>query len=301
MQLFAPLMLVLLTLIWGLTFPATKAALETITPWQFLAFRFMIGSILFVPILVYKSIKRGNRLLDSLKNFGLAGAGVGVLLLTGFALQTSGMKYTSASRSGFFTGLLTLMVPIFALTFKTSKTSYMVWLALPIALIGIYMLSDPNLGGLNRGDLLTIGCAVVFALQMVSLEAVNNRLKKESDESNSDNATDVLVFVQMLIIGVGCTLLAVVEGKPVILTSVGWWAIAYTAIFGSVIAVWLQTRYQPKVPVGYAGMVFTLEPLWAAFFAWVLLGDSWTTRGLIGAGCVIVAMAISSLGIRNGQ
>jgi len=292
-------MLVALTLIWGLTFPATKAALASVTPWQFLAFRFMIGSILFLPIMLMKSSRRGKVNGIMSRSVWLAGSGVGVLLLLGFALQASGMKYTTASRSGFFTGLLTLIVPIFAMVFRTSKTSLAIWVALPVALTGIYLLADPTLGGLNYGDWLTIGCAAVFALQMVALEAVNNQIKVKSGVLGSDISTDTLTLAQILVVGVGCSILALIEGKPVHINAVGWWGIAYTAIFGSLIAIWLQTRFQPKVPAGYAGMVFTLEPLWAAFFAWILLGDSWTTRGLLGAGCILVGMAISSFGLRN--
>ena len=294
-------MLVLLTLIWGLTFPATKAALNATTPLQFLALRFMIGAALFIPLMAIRSRRSGRRLAGSMKKFGMAGAGVGLLLMWAHILQATGLKYTSASRSAFFTGLLTLMVPLFAILFKTSRTSLAVWLALPVALSGIYLLADPTLGGLNYGDVLTIGCAVVSALQMIALEAADNRIKQRNDGKSDETSTDALSLSQMLVVGIGCALLALLEGKPLTIAPAGWWGLGYTAVFGSLIAVWLQTRYQPKVTAGHAGMVFTLEPLWAGFFAWMLLGDEWTTRGLIGAGCIIAAMAISSLGMRNGK
>lgn len=292
-------MLVLLTIIWGLTFPAIKAALASVTPWQFLAFRFMIGAIIFFPIMALNSTRRRVSYRQALSKVWLVGGGLGVLLLLGFALQAIGMKYTTASRSGFFTGLLTLMVPIFATIFKTSKASLMVWLAIPVALSGIYFLADPNLGGINYGDWLTIGCAIVFALQMVALEATSNHYPQSGNREIDDTSTDALTFAQLFMVGVGCSLIAAMEGKPVNIAPVGWWGIAYTALFGSLIAVWLQTKFQPKVPAGYAGMIFTLEPLWAAFFGWLLLGDMWTERGLIGAGCILIAMVISSIRIGN--
>jgi len=265
------------------------------TPWQFLAFRFTIGTLLFVPFVLH-SLKRTSLSGLDVRRIIRFGVGVGVLLFLGFALQAVGMKYTTASRSGFFTGLLTLMVPLIAMAFRTSRTSFSVWIALPVALAGIYLLVDPELGNLNIGDLLTIGCALAFAFQMVGLEATNNRLTSSGVSTGGEAATNLLTLAQMVVISLATIGIAIWDGQPLSINRTSWWGIGYTAVFGSLIAVWLQTKYQPKVPASYAGMIFTLEPLWAALFAWLLLGDPWTGRALIGAGFILLAMVISSLG-----
>lgn len=311
-------MLVLLTVIWGLTFPATKAALEQTDPIQFLALRFVFGFVLLVPLLqiMKRARKRHPAALPHvespapttiavatelegmhpfwfrlrtvpLRSIALRGAIVGLFLTVGFILQVLGMQHTTASRSGFFTGLLVVMVPPLAMLLRTSRSPLASWLAILPALFGIYLLADPELGGLNIGDLLTIGCALAFALQMVVLEA----LSSGSHESNR------LTLWQIAVIMVVASAWALIEGKPVELNLVGWLGVGYTALFGSVVAVYLQTRYQPDVPAGHAALIFILEPVFAATFAWILLNEPWTARSLAGGALVLAAMGLSSFGL----
>jgi drug/metabolite transporter (DMT)-like permease len=237
---------------------------------------------------------------------------IGCLQFAGFGLQAVGMKYTTASRSGFFTGLLVIMTPICAAIFRTSRAPLATWLSVPVALAGVYLLANPEAGGLNKGDVLTILCAVVFALQMVSLEWTvkgkdeGGRMKDEKGNWSENNHGLIdrartpnqfilhLTYLQIVIVFVGAAIWSVVENRPFQITSIGIWALVYCAIFGSIFAVWAQTRYQPDVPAGHAALVFSLEPLFAALFAWLLLGDRWTPLGLVGGGLIIVAMMISS-------
>ena len=287
------IMLILLTLIWGLTFPATKAALTATTPMQFLALRFGIAMVIILPMTLIKARRGELRRAEGESKVWIWGIGIGVLLLAGYILQAVGMKYTTASRSGFFTGLLTIFTPIFASLFRTSKTSWATWMGVPVAIVGVYLLADPSLGGMNLGDWLTVICAVVFALQMVTLEASSGKL------GGIEAVAGRLWVAQIAVAGIGSVIGALIEGAEWHVAPVGWWGIAYTAIFGSIIATWAQTRYQPKVPAGHAALIFSLEPVFAAMFAAMLLGDTWTQRGLLGAGFIIMAMITSSLGSRK--
>ena len=221
----------------------------------------------------------------------VGGAGIGLLLLIGFALQTVGMKYTTASRSGFFTGLLVVLTPLLAWLFGTSRTSKVTLIAIPVSVAGVYLLADPSVGGLNLGDWLTIACALAFALQMVTLESVAGK------------GHDVLqlAYVQMLTLLVGAVIWCVIESVPFEISASGWLAAGYTGIFGGIVAVWMQTRYQPDVPAGHAALIFILEPLFAGLFAWMLLGEGWTLQGVIGAGLICAAMAVSSIGWRGEE
>ncbi|MBZ0264085.1 DMT family transporter [bacterium] len=311
------LMLILLCGIWGLTFPATKAALEVTSPLHFLALRFSIAAVImsiFFAFNRFRNLRKKQILPDthaispvgstvlgsdaeSLSNqksatgFGngiwLRGTIVGLFLLLGFALQVIGMKYTTASRSGFFTGLLVVITPIIALLFRTSKTHWLSWMGLIPAIIGVYFISDPGSGGLNLGDWLTIGCAFAFSMQMVVLEVV---ARKKDDVWR-------LTFVQVAVIGLGGIVISLILGQSFHMNLIGWGAVMYTAIFGSIIAVWMQTRFQPEVPAGHAAMLFTSEPIFASLFAFILLGETMTTSTIIGAAFVLSAMLTSSFGL----
>ncbi|MFH0882432.1 MAG: DMT family transporter [bacterium] len=320
---FATGMLVLLTAVWGLTFPATKAALADTDPIQFLALRFLLGLGLLSILtrLMRKNIKRNkafgeldpqlaqapapaveqgssalhffwlNLRRERIKSVILRGILVGLLLFTGFALQVQGLKLTTASRSGFFTGLLVVLVPPLAMLLRTSRSPLASWLALLPAVAGVYLLAEPARGGLNAGDILTILCAVVFALQMVLLEALSQH-KGEAMQ---------LTIAQVGTVAALATAWSLIQGLPFHLTSTGFFALLYTGIFGTVIAVWMQTRFQPDVPAGHAALLFQLEPVFAATFAWMLLGDVWTVRGLGGAGLILAATTLSSLGLLKNR
>ncbi len=291
-------MLILLTVVWGLTFPATKKALEVTDPMHFLFLRFAIASVLLTPYILYRH--RRFNIRESASNHGaesqtgywnravvLGGIAVGFFLFAGFALQVVGLEHTTASRSGFFTGLLTIFTPILAHLFGTSKSHWLTWLGLVPALFGIYLLASPETGGLNIGDILTIGCAVAFAFQMIVLEAVSKKVKQ----------VWLLTFIQVAFIFAGALVYDLIFPVKFSIAGFGWLAAFYTGLFGTMLAVWMQTRYQPDVPAGHAALIFTLEPVFASLFAWLLLGETWTVKGFLGAAFVFFAMLLSSIGI----
>ena len=280
-------MLILLTVVWGGTFPATKTALELTDPIQLIALRFWLAIILMLPFL--NRIRRSSGIdikAEPLlkKTTWLAGSWVGMWLFVGYVLQTVGMRHTTASRSGFFTGLLVILTPIAAYLFRTSKVPASSIIAVPVSLLGVYLLADPKLGVLNIGDWLTIGCAAAFALQMVSLESVTKRVRDFWG----------LTFVQMVTIGIGSLIWVLIEHKPFQVSPEGWAAIIYTGLFGSIFATYLQTRYQPDISAGSAALIFALEPVFAGIFAFFLLHDQWSQRSLLGALVILIAMVWSS-------
>jgi len=291
-RILATAMLVLLTMIWGGTFPATKAALEITHPMHFLTLRFWIAIIFIAPFLKFlrrtqkhDGIPVSNESTHSFSYVWRHGLWVGFFLFIGYVLQVIGMRYTTASRSGFFTGLLVIIAPLLAHLFRTSRTPMIGLAGIPIAISGVYLLAEPEMGGLNIGDLLTIACAFAFSAQMVTLEVAARKVRDPWG----------LTFVQMVTVGAGSLIWCLIEGEPFCITSEGWLCLGYTALFGSLIAGWLQTRFQPLITAGHASLIYTLEPVFAMLFAWILLNEGWSGRGIVGAVLILVAMGWSSI------
>ena len=153
------LALFLTTVIWGATFPATKAALAQIPPLSFLLLRFALGLVL---VGVWFAVSR--RRLHRDRALLIAGGIATVFLFLGYVLQTVGLRYTAASNSAFLTALYVIFVPLILRRFDGR-----VLVATAVAVAGLWLLVKPGVS-MNMGDLLTLGCALAFAGHIACLE-----------------------------------------------------------------------------------------------------------------------------------
>jgi drug/metabolite transporter (DMT)-like permease len=163
----AHLLLVLLTLIWGSTFSVIKSALVDISPLFFNAIRMSLAALLLAAVFHRHLSKLGSRTIG-------AGALVGLFLFLGNELQTTGLKYTSASRSAFLTGVSVVLVPVFLAIFWKRSLNRWSAVGVTLAFAGLYLLTVPassaaglDLSGMNRGDIYTLLAAVVFAFHII--------------------------------------------------------------------------------------------------------------------------------------
>ena len=159
----APLVaLILVTAVWGVTFVQIKDALELYPLFAFLAVRFAIAvAVLAVPV--------APRLRSLGRRGALAGASLGGLLAAGYALQTAGLERTTVSAAGFVTGMYVVLTPVFALVLFRLRPGASVWIGVALAVIGLGMLSGVPAGS-GTGDLLVLGAAALYALQIALME-----------------------------------------------------------------------------------------------------------------------------------
>lgn len=280
--------LLLNTVIWGGTFAIIKNAFNDVSPLLFLSLRFVIATLLFLPF-VYK------RLLNADKKTILAGALLGVFYFSGFATQTLGLNITTATKSGFITGTFVIFIPILQLLIEHRKPKWFNIVSVLLVFIGLIMLASKGenlieflqqLGSdLNLGDLLTLICAVLFAFQVVYVDIFTKKFKYPP-----------MVFMQLLITGLGGLIFSFIfsisELEPVRLNinlSVIT-ALIYTAIFASIIATIIQLKFQKIVSPTKAGIIFSIEPIFAAVFAFFLLNEKISKFSLIG--CIIIFIGI---------
>lgn len=153
------LALLLTTFVWGATFPATKAALDQISPLSFLFLRFLLGLMLVLAILL---IARRGLVRDS---FTLRISFIATCwLFLGYVLQTVGLSFTTASNSAFITVLYVVFVPLYL-----RRMGLHAWVSTGIALVGLWLLVRPSASA-NWGDLMTLASAAAFAAHIVCLE-----------------------------------------------------------------------------------------------------------------------------------
>lgn len=270
------LALLLTTLIWGATFPATKAALEQIPPLSFLFLRFLLGAALVVGWLLAANhpLRRERAVLR-------AAAVATVFLFFGYVLQTVGLRDTSASNSAFLTALYVVIVPIMLRRFDRR-----VMTAAAIATAGLWLLVKPS-ATMNGGDLLSFGCAVAFAGHIVCLE----RFTREFD------APSLLAWqMAAMTVLLGPTLLW--EQAPagsfaptgVLLIGMGVTGGLATGAFA--VQLWAQRI----VPAQQVALVFASEPAYAAWLSWYFLGETMDTSGWIGSGLILAAVVLGAFG-----
>src|SRR5215813_4250361 len=166
----AHLLLVLITLIWGSTFVLVKEALADSSPLVLNAVRMSLAAILLA-LFYRKQLARLDR------RSVIAGSVVGVFLYLGYALQTAGLKLTTPSKSAFLTGVSTVLVPLVLVTLWRTRVHPWRAVGIALALSGLFLMTVPagrqglaDFANINSGDLLTIGCAIAFAFQIVLLD-----------------------------------------------------------------------------------------------------------------------------------
>ncbi|GLV48059.1 transporter [Thermus sp. LT1-2-5] len=261
----------LLTLIWGTTFVVVKGAVGEMAPSLLVLLRFLVASAFFLPFAL--------RLPKGIFGPGLE---LALWLLLGYASQAVGLLYTSASRSAFITALNVVLVPL--LLHLAGRRVRGVWLAAVLALLGVGLLSyDPEQPPLNVGDLWTLLTALTYALYIVRLEV-------------HAKAYPSLPLTAVQVLGTALLALPWALGEGVRLEGVPWGAVLYLGVVATALTTWLQTWGQRRVPAPQAAILYTLEPVWATLFAFLLLGERLGLAGLLGAFLVVLA---TSLAIRR--
>jgi drug/metabolite transporter (DMT)-like permease len=276
----ALLVLVVVTAIWGVTFVQVKDALAVYPLFGFLALRFAIaGGTLALP-----GIGRVRRL-------GRAGAGAAVfagsLLAAGYVLQTAGLVRTTVSSTGFITGMYVVLTPLIALVLFRVRAGAAVWVGVVLAAFGLGLLSGVHAGSVG-GDLLVLGGAAVYSLQIVLME----RYAPLYDAVAFTLVEMVTAFAGLLAIALALGELHVPHGWTV------WGALLVTGVFASALAFLAQTWAQRRTSATRTALAFSLEPVWTAFFGYTLAGDrlgrtAWAGCAVIMVGIVLAEPAVS--------
>lgn len=281
----ADLALLSVAIIWGTTFIVIKKALADVAPFTFMSLRFTAAFLFMLLVLIVKHYKSREKLIteDLLK----AGSVIGLFVFLGYALQTIGLKYTSATNAGFLTGLSVVLVPLIN-TFITKRLpSTSVILGCLLAAAGLGMLTLQEGLTLHKGDIMMVLCALAFAFHIISV----------SHYSKKHNALHLATFqIGLIALLSTCITLGQPETSRQIIWSKDLWiALLLTSIPATSLAFFIQNTAQRFTSPSRAAIILSMEPVFGAFFAWLWGGEVLTTKELLGAALVLLGILIAEL------
>jgi drug/metabolite transporter (DMT)-like permease len=260
---------------WGAAFVLMKDAIAQQPYLDFLAIRFSIAAMVMIAIRPKVAL---NFQAGDIK-YGLA---IGVVLAFGFITQTIGLDLTTASTSGFLTGLYVILTPILAWLWLKKKINLRVGIGAILALIGIGVLSGAaNDVEFQTGQLWLIGCAFLYAIHILLLG-------KHGKGRNSYRFT----MLQLMAVAIICWGFALADGYQGPPNSGVWFAVLFTAIFSSVLAFWVQTWAQGFLDPARVALLITSEVVFSAVIAVVVGQEVATWAMLIGGSLLLTAMLI---------
>lgn len=274
----AELVLLFVTLVWGGTFAVVKLALNDASPLTFLGLRFGAASLIF-PIIYHRNYYSMDRGTLS------GGLFLGLLLMIGFAFQTVGLKYTTVSKSAFITGLLVAFTPIAQAAIERRLPTRGSLIGVGLVAVGLYLLTSPGGQGFNVGDLLTLFCAISYAIYIVYLDIFSKR------HDVSKLTLLQLAVTCMLSISVA----PFVETMHVHFTIGFLWALLYTSILATVFATYLQTKYQRDTTPVRAAIIYSMEPVMANVVGFFVFGEFVGWIGAVGGALIIAGFLTSEL------
>jgi len=276
-KLKAELILVFIAAIWGGTFVIIKITLTELPPFYFIAFRFSIATVIFYLLVL-------NKLSGWSKGSLKAGLILGILLFAGFASQTSGLLYTTASKSALITGVNLLIVPFAQYFIIKRKVGFENWTGVAVVLIGLYLLTNPAVNGINKGDLLTLICAFSWAFYIIYLDVFSRKYNLY-----------VLVLTQFVLVSMLSFLFAVLfeSTGDIHFSSTAAWGLLYTAIPATLIATFLGNKYQKETTPIRAALLITFEQPSAVIFAIIFMKDVFSLLQIIGGVLMITGILFS--------
>ncbi len=289
-RLAGPFLILVCTLIWGAAFVAQKTGAEHYAPFTLTCYRNVLAGLFLAAVICVRNAATG-RGFSCPRREALGGSLSGLLLFLSMAAQQAGLETTTPGVSAFLTSNYILLVPFFAWAAGRGRPKGVVWLGVFLALGGTYLICAPASAGggfgLGRGELLTLLCAVLFAMQIMVVDRFAPKC-------------DVFVFsmVQLFAAGLFAAPFMLLPSEAARLTAehfkAGWLSLFYVGILSSGIAYTLQNLGQARTPPSLAAVVMSFESVAGAVSGYLFLGDRLSSGQVAGCALVFSAIALAS-------
>ncbi|MEH7136698.1 DMT family transporter [Priestia megaterium] len=271
-------MLLITAIVWGSGFVVTDIALQYLTPYQVMAGRFVLATLLL-------TLTFGYKFKTFTKSVWWKGTILGTFLFLAFVLQTVGLQHTTPSKNAFLTAVNVVIVPIIAYLLYKRKIDRFEMVGSVIAIVGIGLLSLQSSMTLNFGDVLSLACAVAFAFDIF----YTNLFIKEEDPIS-------VTIVQFIAASLLSVVVVLIKGDiPTSLESEGIYSILYLAVFSTTIAYLFQNKAHKYTTASKAAIILSTESFFGMLFSVLFLHEVLTARMVTGAVLIMVAILIAEL------
>ncbi|MBO5093349.1 MAG: DMT family transporter [Lachnospiraceae bacterium] len=284
------LLLFLTAAIWGVAFVAQSVGMDYVGPFTFNAVRFLLGGTVLIPVLLWKK-KNGNfekteengrggeTSGDGRRTMFVGGICCGCALSIASLLQQLGIQYTTVAKAGFITALYIIIVPILGVFFH-KKVRSLVWLAVVLAVFGMYLLCIKGSFSIGKGDVLVLLCAAAFSVHILVVDYF-------SPKADGVALSCIQFYTSSVICGIGMFLLETPSFQAILS---GWIPVLYAGVMSCGVAYTLQIIGQKGMDPTVASLILSLESVVSLIAGWILLGQALNAREI--CGCILVFAAI---------
>ncbi len=288
------IMLMIAALIWGVAFVAQSVGMEHVGPFTFNGVRCLVGAVALLPVIFFfdrkkKKEKTGQeekkeRGIGTKKDLVMGGLLCGGFLFLASSLQQIGIQYTTTGKAGFVTAFYIVIVPVLGILLH-KKISGNVWIAVVLALVGLYFLCMTESFTIGKGDIYIFACAFVFSIQILMVDHFAPKVDGVKLSCLEFLVSGLLSLFFMFSLERPTLSGILAAGIPILYAGVLSCGVAYTfQILG-------QRDSNPAI----ASLIMSLESTFSVLAGWLLLHETLSTREAIGCIFMFVAILLAQL------
>lgn len=259
-------MLVLTAFIWGTAFVAQSMGMDYLGPFTFNGVRSLIGGAALLPCIAFLKLLNGKNtaafINGNRKDLLIGGIACGLLLFAATSLQQIGIQYTTAGKAGFITAFYIVIVPVLGI-FLRKRIGWKVWIAVVIALFGLYFLCITEHFTVGKGDILIFVCALIFSLHILVIDRFSPKVDGVK-----------MSCIQFFVCGIASMpFMFVLETPRLGAMLEGWMPLMYAGVLSCGVAYTLQIIGQKNVNPAVASLILSLESCFSVLAGWIVLGE----------------------------
>ncbi len=292
-QIKSSLILLLTATIWGSAFVAQSVGMEYIGPFTFNAIRCTLGGLVLIPVILLLNRKKETgaekRMKEDKKTLWTGGIACGVILCIASNLQQFGIMEASVGKSGFFTALYIVMIPVIGI-FIGKRPGIKLWFCVALAVVGMYLLcmKDGSFT-IERADIMLLLCALVFSFHILVIDYFSPKV-------DGVKMSCIQFFVCSALSAVG---MVFTETPDISSIQAAWLPLMYAGILSCGVGYTLQIVGQKGINPVIASLIMSLESVISALAGWVILGQVLSPKEILGCVLMFAAIIITQIPIGN--